>query len=132
MISRIWLERLRDAAPAAEIGHKGAYSSGYAVECALKACIAKHTRRFDFPDKRLSAQSHTHDLVKLIELAGLKSELDSMNSSDRAFELYWSLVKDWTVENRYSVGISPAKAQDLYDAIASKQSGVMIWLRRHW
>jgi hypothetical protein len=27
------------------------YLAGYSVECALKACIAKHTRRHDFPDK---------------------------------------------------------------------------------
>jgi hypothetical protein len=28
------------------------YSSGLAVECALKACVAKNTRQFDFPQKR--------------------------------------------------------------------------------
>jgi len=28
------------------------YLAGYAVECALKACIAKGTQRFEFPDKR--------------------------------------------------------------------------------
>lgn len=27
------------------------YLSGYVVECALKACIAKQTKRFDFPDR---------------------------------------------------------------------------------
>jgi HEPN domain-containing protein len=27
------------------------YLAGYAVECALKACIAKGTRRYEFPDK---------------------------------------------------------------------------------
>ena len=25
------------------------YLAGYAVECSLKACLAKKTRRFDFP-----------------------------------------------------------------------------------
>lgn len=25
------------------------YLAGYAVECALKACISKETRRYDFP-----------------------------------------------------------------------------------
>ena len=29
------------------------YMIGYCVECALKACIAKQIRRFDFPDKKL-------------------------------------------------------------------------------
>ena len=27
------------------------YLAGYAVECALKACIAKRTKKHDFPDK---------------------------------------------------------------------------------
>ncbi|HYP39716.1 MAG TPA: HEPN domain-containing protein [Chloroflexia bacterium] len=39
------------------------YLSGYAVECALKACIAKKTRRFDFPDKEFAcrkAESFRH------------------------------------------------------------------------
>jgi hypothetical protein len=28
------------------------YLSGYIIECGLKACIAKQTRKFDFPDKK--------------------------------------------------------------------------------
>jgi HEPN domain-containing protein len=28
------------------------YLAGYAVECALKACIAKQTQRYEFPDKK--------------------------------------------------------------------------------
>ena len=35
------------------------YLAGYAVECALKACIAKQIKRFDFPDKKLVIDSHT-------------------------------------------------------------------------
>ena len=27
------------------------YLAVYAVECALKACIARHTKRFEFPDR---------------------------------------------------------------------------------
>jgi HEPN domain-containing protein len=27
------------------------YLAGYAVECALKACIAKETQRYEFPEK---------------------------------------------------------------------------------
>lgn len=30
------------------------YLAGYAIECALKACIAKRTRRHDFPDKEFA------------------------------------------------------------------------------
>jgi HEPN domain-containing protein len=28
------------------------YLAGYAVECALKACISKRTQRYDFPDRQ--------------------------------------------------------------------------------
>jgi len=32
--------------------YQGAYYlAGYALECALKACIAKQVKEFDFPDK---------------------------------------------------------------------------------
>lgn len=42
------------------------YLTGYAVECALKACIAKGTRRFEFPDKKKVESSHSHNLLQLI------------------------------------------------------------------
>jgi hypothetical protein len=34
--------------------YQGAYYlAGYALECTLKACIAKQVKEFDFPDKNL-------------------------------------------------------------------------------
>jgi HEPN domain-containing protein len=53
------------------------YLAGYAVECALKACIAKRTQEHDFPDKKLVNDSHTHDLGKLITLAKLNVDLQA-------------------------------------------------------
>jgi hypothetical protein len=47
------------------------YLAGYAVECALKACIAKRTQQYDFPDKKLVDKSYTHDVEKLLDAAGL-------------------------------------------------------------
>jgi len=43
--------RAKEAATLAKTGNQqGAYYlAGFAVECALKACIAKKTRRHDFP-----------------------------------------------------------------------------------
>ena len=51
------------------------YVSVYAVECALKACIAKQTNLHDFPDKTVVQKSHTHDLTELLVLAGLRLKL---------------------------------------------------------
>jgi len=49
------------------------YLSGYVIECALKACIAKQTRKFDFHDKKTAIESYTHDLEKLVKVAKLDS-----------------------------------------------------------
>jgi HEPN domain-containing protein len=47
------------------------YLAGYAVECALKACIAKSTLRYDFPDKTTVDKSYTHSLTQLVGVANL-------------------------------------------------------------
>src|SRR5207248_9891874 len=50
------------------------YLAGYAVEVALKACIIKAVMATDaFPEKKFSENCWTHDLEKLIVLAGLKA-----------------------------------------------------------
>jgi len=113
--------------------HVGAYyMAGYAVECALKACIARKTCRFDFPDRRTVADSHTHDLNKLVELADLKPQLDAAFSADKEFKLNWLLITDWKVEDRYNLDIVPDDAEELYRAISARKSGMMTWIRRHW
>ena len=38
------------------------YLAGYAIECALKSCIAKQTKEYDFPDKDEVNKSYTHNL----------------------------------------------------------------------
>jgi hypothetical protein len=38
------------------------YLAGYADECALKACIAKRTERFELPDLKAAQESWGHDL----------------------------------------------------------------------
>jgi len=45
--------------------------AGYAVECALKACIAKQTKRYDFPDKKRVRDVFTHNLETLVKVAEL-------------------------------------------------------------
>ena len=47
------------------------YLAGHAVEAALKACIAKATRRYEFPDKDRANRVFTHDSVKLLREAQL-------------------------------------------------------------
>jgi len=49
--------------------------AGYALECTLKADIAKQVKQFDFPDKKLANDSYTHKLTDLVITTGLKQKL---------------------------------------------------------
>jgi hypothetical protein len=107
------------------------YLCGYALECAIKACIAKQTKRHDFPHKQRVIDSYVHDLVKLINTAGLKSDLDHELHTDAAFRLNWGVVKDWNEEARYQEH-SQKKARDMYQAMTRRHHGVLQWIRRFW
>jgi HEPN domain-containing protein len=73
VLSRI---RLKEANVLLAAGlYDGAYYlAGYAVECALKACIAKATRRYEFPDRVRVNACHTHDITELMVIAELRGE----------------------------------------------------------
>lgn len=45
------------------------YLGGLAVENALKACIARATQRYEFPDRDRANQVYVHDLEKLLKAA---------------------------------------------------------------
>lgn len=99
------------------------YLSGYVIECALKACIAKQTQEFDFPDKKTVMDSYTHDLEKLVKVAKLDKELRSL-LDDPNFSLRWLEVRDWSEESRYQTH-SQQKALDIYLAITDPTHGVL-------
>ncbi|MFG0283691.1 MAG: HEPN domain-containing protein [Phycisphaerales bacterium JB039] len=107
------------------------YLAGYAIECALKACVAKQTRRYEFPDKQRAHDVFTHDLARLVKAAGLAQALAAQSRQDTVFEVNWNLVKDWQAESRYSFR-KRAEAQDLLDAIDDPTRGVLQWVKRHW
>lgn len=105
--------------------------AGLAVECGLKACIAKQTRRYDFPPKE-TRDIYTHDPTKLLATAKLDVALKAASSASKALEVNWTIVKDWSAERRYDHGITEKTARDLYRAITSRQNGVMRWIRERW
>lgn len=84
--------------------YEGAYYLlGYAVECALKAYIAKLTRRHDFPpDRKFVNDIYTHDLIKLLRISGLEPEYRKEIKSNPNFELNWTTVKDWSEQSQYA------------------------------
>lgn len=106
------------------------YLTGLAVECALKACIARNTRRHDFPPNQSAIKDiYTHDLVKLVKAAGLQTALETETRRNGAFNDNWAVVKLWNVESRYMTrGLN---ARDLYRAVVGRD-GVMQWLRLRW
>ena len=108
------------------------YLAGYAVECALKACIAKQTRRYDFPpDPRAISRIYTHQLDTLVQAADLRAELDAEISIDPQFQRDWTLMDGWSEQTRYERR-SRTDAIDLVAAISDDDHGVLQWLRRHW
>lgn len=107
------------------------YLAGYAVECALKACIAKATARHEFPDKKIVDASHTHNLRDLAKVANLDLVRLEMAQRDPAFRNHWDLVQQWSEHSRYRRSGSD-KARALVEAIGDRKHGVMTWIRRHW
>jgi HEPN domain-containing protein len=107
------------------------YLAGYAVEAALKACIAKLMKSEEFPDKNFAEKCWTHNLQQLIALAGLKADLDTALRTDADLQDNWDCVKDWTESSRYA-RTPKAKAEQLFDAITDKRHGVLSWLKQRW
>jgi HEPN domain-containing protein len=107
------------------------YLAGYAVECALKACIAKSTLRHDFPDKKKVVDSHIHNLPKLVEIAKLESAVSEQLTKDPLFETNWQLVLRWSELTRYRKSSHEA-AMNLVKAIEDKRHGVVTWLKRYY
>ena len=107
------------------------YLAGYAVECALKACIAKRTHEHDFPEKKLVNESHTHDLAKLLNLAELQEELDAVIGTDTAMASALDKIQDWSETSRYRKKTSQ-EATALLKAIEDGKGGLLPWIRLHW
>lgn len=113
--------------------YEGAYYLlGYAIECAFKACIAKQTRRYDFPDKNFAAKIYIHEITNLLKYAGLEQQRDIESNNNPRFEVNWSIVKDWKEDKRYSVEITEQTAKDFHLAVLDKKDGILSWLQKHW
>ena len=85
-----------------------------------------------FPEKTRVNESHTHDLSKLLRLAGLEQKLDAAARASPALALNWAVVKDWKETTRYDATIEMKDARVLYKAVTVRRVGVMEWLRQHW
>jgi hypothetical protein len=110
------------------------YLAGYAVECGLKACVLAYVERnvdVIFREKRYSEDCWTHDIEKLVALAGLKARRDADIAANTVLEDNWLIVKEWKETARYKA-TAQLKAEKLYQAVTDSANGVLPWIRNHW
>jgi hypothetical protein len=107
------------------------YLAGYAVECALKACIAKLVKEHDFPDKKQVQDSHTHNIDILVRLAGLESDRMVDLTANVVLRENWKKVNEWNEQARYR-RIELVEAKALIDAIVDSTNGVLPWIKVRW
>lgn len=106
------------------------YLAGYAVECALKACIAKKTKRYEFPAPREVIKNiYTHDLTALLKETGLDKQLDKDMVTNPRLAANWNTVKNWDEKARYAT--SGLNGRDLYRAVIGAD-GVLPWIKQRW
>jgi hypothetical protein len=122
--------RLKEANALLQLGlFDGAYClAGYAVECALKACIAKGTRRGEFPERKKVESSHSHNLLQLITVAKLDGEHDAQAERDPVFQNNWDFVRSWSEQSRYERK-SEESARALLAAVNDRRHGVIAWIK---
>jgi len=108
------------------------YLAGYAVELALKACIIKRLMTTNaFPDRKFSENCYTHDLNKLVSLAGLEDSLDEARKADKILSTHYNEVLGWSEPKRYH-RIEKGEAEALCTAIADDEHGVLPWIMSQW
>ncbi len=121
--------RLREARTLLRNGqHEGAYYlCGYAVECALKACLAKQTKRYGFPPPPEDVRKYyTHDLE------GLLARVGDPLASDMKNHPRWAVAKEWSEQGRYRVDTTREDAQRLYAAVTDRKDGVLKCIKKYW
>lgn len=107
------------------------YVAGLAVECALKAQIARSFRTGTWPDREFVNSIHSHNLEHLVRQAQLETARVAEAATSAAFRTYWNTLKDWRIESRYEVW-SAAEATDMVTAVVTRSSGALAWIKRHW
>jgi hypothetical protein len=106
---------------------------GYSVECAFKACIARQTKRYDFPpEKDAFYKIYSHHLESLVGAAGLGTEHQAELQRNSAFKDNWNIVREWRSEVRYKLGKTQPEVRDFFSAVLDDPNGVWLWLSKYW
>jgi hypothetical protein len=130
--------RLRDAQ--ALLGRRrwsGAYYlCGSVIECALKACLLKYLGESDAVFGKQGYLKDlvgcwTHDLVKLVNMAGLDTDFGVARGANPVLEANWGVTKDWKETSRYEEK-TEAETRALFEAVSQKPDGVFLWIQSRW
>ena len=140
-------ERIKDAKALLDGGRWefAYYTAGYAVECALKSCLLARMiyTGWVFKEKWDAKQCLTHEFKELIDLAGLRDELNAKHAASAAaaaasggppgslLAIYWGTVMQWKVTSRYETK-TESDARSLYEAITNNPDGVLLWIQNYW
>ena len=70
--------------------------------------------------------------ISCLEYPALNLNIEEESNRNAIFELNWTIVKDWSEQSRYIVGVNRAKAADFRSAVVSRTNGILPWLQRWW
>jgi hypothetical protein len=107
------------------------YLSGYAVELALKACIAALIQPAVIPERAFINAIYTHKLDSLLNTAGLLLDFQRDSKADSEFAAAWAIASKWSEESRYELW-DPISAASMIQAIHDSTHGVYRWVKAHW
>lgn len=109
------------------------YLAGYALECSIKACLAKQISEHNIPEKKFINDIYTHDLRKLIKFdEELNESFERFErENDPEFTINWAIVKDWSEQSRYKM-YDENQAKELINAILNDNGGILPWVQQYW
>lgn len=107
------------------------YLAGYAVELALKACIAKTFSAATIPEKDFVNKVYSHKLDGLANLAGLGQEAITKSKENPKFDENWTNACKWSEQSRYADS-TETEARTMVDCVADEVNGVLQWLKQYW
>jgi len=103
------------------------YLAGYAIECALKAVIAKAIAAETLLKPEDLKKVHQHNLESLLEHAELGPELKAAVRVPA-----WATVSGWNEQVRYQDGRDQSSAEQMLEAIENPTTGILPWLTHRW
>jgi len=107
------------------------YLCGYVLELALKARICRILDLAEYPATGdLGRVYATHDLVRLLTLAGLRGRL----VANAAVVKNWGLAAPWKPDQRYDAAgsLTMRDAEEFLEAIRNRKEGVLPWIKKFW